>query len=253
MELVNSVHSVYPEWVFTARLLRKFSASDKIKHHKISFHGKRYCLLKFNVSPMDETVQETRISEAEIANIVATGKFDVELDLANVAEDLTKAEGIDSAEHSRRSGNRLLIHFANQDTLSILVPSGVYMFTGVDSYRELEYAKSELLSALAELGIISSPNPASKEIIDPFQVQNVVCTAELNRQKGLNLNQLAISLGLEKTEYEPEQFPGLVYRPNSSSCTILVFSSGKMVITGIDDKKTAELELEGLQQKLDLQ
>jgi transcription initiation factor TFIID TATA-box-binding protein len=199
---------------------------------------------------MDETVQGNRISEVEIVNIVASGKFDVKLDLENVAEDLPNAKGIKSAEHSRRSGNRLLVHFANQDTLSILAPSGVYMFTGVDSYKELEYAKSGLLSALAELGIISSPNPASKEIIDPFQVQNIVCTAELKGQEGVNLNQLAISLGLEKTEYEPEQFPGLVYRPNSSSCTILVFSSGKMVITGIDDEKTADLELEGLQQEL---
>ena len=126
------------------------------------------------------------------------------------------------------------------------------MFTGVDSYEELEYAKSELLSALAELGIISSSNPASEEIIDPFQVQNVVCTAELKGQEGLSLSQLAITLGLEKTEYEPEQFPGLVYRPDNSSCTILVFSSGKMVITGIDDEKKAQRELEQLPQELDL-
>lgn len=200
---------------------------------------------------MDDTVQENRNYKLDVANIVASGKFDVELDLANVAEDLPDAKGIENAEHSRRSGNRLLIHFSNQDTLSILAPSGVYMFTGVDSYNELEYTKSELLSALAELGIISSPNPATEEIIDPFQVQNVVCTAELKSQEGLNLSQLAINLGLEKTEYEPEQFPGLVYRPDNSSCTILVFSSGKMVITGIDDKKTAQKELERLQQELD--
>lgn len=126
------------------------------------------------------------------------------------------------------------------------------MFTGVNSYNELEYAKNELLSALAELGIISSPNPVSEEIIDPFQVQNVVYTAELEGQEGLSLSQLAISLGMEKTEYEPEQFPGLVYRPDNSSCTILVFSSGKMVITGIDNEKTAQRELERLQKELDL-
>lgn len=201
---------------------------------------------------MDDTIRESRISGLEIANIVASGKFDVELDLANVAEDLPNSKAIESAEHSRRSGNRLLIHFSNRDILSILAPSGVYMFTGVNSYNELEYAKNELLSALAELGIISSPNPVSEEIIDPFQVQNVVCTAELKGQEGLSLSQLAISLGLEKTEYEPEQFPGLVYRPDNSSCTILVFSSGKMVITGIDNEKTAQRELERLQKELDL-
>ena len=201
---------------------------------------------------MDDTIRESQISELEIANIVASGKFDVELDLANVAEDLPNSKAIESAEHSRRSGNRLLIHFSNRDLLSILAPSGVYMFTGVNSYNELECAKNELLSALAELSIISSPNPVSEEIIDPFQVQNVVYTAELEGQEGLSLSQLAISLGMEKTEYEPEQFPGLVYRPDNSSCTILVFSSGKMVITGIDNEKTAQRELERLQKELDL-
>ena len=252
MELVNSIHSLYNEWTYTTEMLSKSDTSDTDDFLKTSFYGERYCPLKFNVSPMDDTIRENRISELEIANIVASGKFDVELDLANVAEDLPNAKAIESAEHSRRSGNRLLIHFSNRDTLSILAPSGVYMFTGVNSYNELEYAKNELLSALAELGIISSPNPASEEIIDPFQVQNVVCTAELKGQEGLSLSQLAITLGLEKTEYEPEQFPGLVYRPNNSSCTILVFSSGKMVITGIDDEKKAQRELEQLPQELDL-
>jgi len=252
MELVNSIHSSYAEWVITTRSILKSNTTEGTHPLKPRFMGKRYCLLKSNASSMDDTVQESRTSEIEIANIVASGKFDVELDLANVAEDLRNAKRIENAEHSRRSGNRLLIHFSNRDTLGILAPSGVYMFTGVDSYEELECAKSELLSALAELGIISSSNPDSEEIIDPFQVQNVVCTAELKDQEGLNLSQLAINLGLEKTEYEPEQFPGLVYRPDNSSCTILVFSSGKMVITGVDDEKTAQKELERLQQKLDL-
>jgi transcription initiation factor TFIID TATA-box-binding protein len=202
---------------------------------------------------MDDTVQERQASKVDIANIVASGKFDVELDLANVAEDLPSAEGIEEAEHSRRSGNRLLIHFIEGDTLGILAPSGVYVFTGVDSYSELEYTKDQLLSALVELGIISSTKPRSEEIIDPFQVQNVVCTAELQGREGLNLNKLAISLGLEKIEYEPEQFPGLVYRPDSSSCTILVFASGKVVITGVDDEETAQKELDQFQQALDLQ
>lgn len=39
-----------------------------------------------------------------------------------------------------------------------------------------------------------------------FQIQNLVCTAELG--ESLNLNALAIGFGLEKTEYKPEQFPG---------------------------------------------
>lgn len=48
----------------------------------------------------------------------------------------------------------------------------------------------------------------------------------------IDLNELSIELGLENIEYEPEQFPGLVYRPSDTNCVLLVFGSGKVVITG---------------------
>jgi transcription initiation factor TFIID TATA-box-binding protein len=198
---------------------------------------------------MDDAIQE-QTPEVEIANIVASGKINAELDLANVAEDLPKLHWIEEAEHSRRSGNRLLVHFPEGDTLGILAPSGVYVFTGVNSYEELEYSKNQLLSALAELGIVSESELSPKEVVDPFKVQNVVCTAELQVSDGLDLNQLAIGLGLEKTEYEPEQFPGLVYRPDNSSCTILVFASGKVVITGIKNEEIAQGELAKFKKEL---
>jgi len=71
-----------------------------------------------------------------------------------------------------------------------------------------------------------------------FRIQNVVCTAELG--KSLNLNALAIGLGLEKTEYEPEQFPGLIYRSADFDSVVLLFASGRIVITGSPDLDSAE-------------
>ena len=46
----------------------------------------------------------------------------------------------------------------------------------------------------------------------------------------LNLNTLAMKL--ENTEYEPEQFPGLVYKLREAKATFLLFSNGKIVCTG---------------------
>jgi transcription initiation factor TFIID TATA-box-binding protein len=46
----------------------------------------------------------------------------------------------------------------------------------------------------------------------------------------LNLNALAVDLG--NTEYEPEQFPGLVYKLPGTRATFLLFSNGKIVCTG---------------------
>lgn len=182
-----------------------------------------------------------------IANVVGSGKLNVELDLAAVADDLIHQVGIKSVEHSRRSGNRLLIYFDEFDSLGILAPTGVYVFTGADSESEVHQARNTLLSALSDMRIISAPEPPEEEIIDQFKIQNFVFTATLN--KDLNLNALAIGLGLEHTEYEPEQFPGLVYRPLSGSCTLLIFSTGKLVITGVTSERVAKKEVNKLKKE----
>ena len=71
----------------------------------------------------------------------------------------------------------------------------------------------------------------------------------------MNLNDVAMGLGLENVEYEPEQFPGLVYRLKEPRVAMLLFGSGKIVCTGarkIEDvsraveKLAAELSSLGL-------
>ena len=124
----------------------------------------------------------------------------------------------------------------------------MYVFTGADSIPEIHQTKDILLSALSKMGIISASEPPDEEIVDQFEIQNFVFTATIGRE--LNLNALAIGLGLEHTEYEPEQFPGLVYRPLSGSCTLLIFATGKIVITGVTSEEIAETELNKLKEKI---
>jgi transcription initiation factor TFIID TATA-box-binding protein len=50
--------------------------------------------------------------------------------------------------------------------------------------------------------------------------------------KYINLNKVVITLNLENIEYEPEQFPGLVYRIRDPKIVALLFSSGKIILTG---------------------
>ena len=52
----------------------------------------------------------------------------------------------------------------------------------------------------------------------------------------LNLNHLTFHLPFDKVEYEPEQFPGLIYRLDYPKVVCLIFGSGKMVITGARHK-----------------
>src|SRR5213592_267708 len=83
--------------------------------------------------------------------------------------------------------------------------------------------------------------------------QNIVATSDLGAP--LDLNAVAITLGPGAVEYEPEQFPGLVYRINEPKVVLLMFGSGKVVCTGARkpadvetavEKITAELKANGL-------
>lgn len=49
---------------------------------------------------------------------------------------------------------------------------------------------------------------------------------------GIDLNLNSLATALEHTEYEPEQFPGLVYKLPGTRATFLLFSNGKIVCTG---------------------
>jgi len=60
----------------------------------------------------------------------------------------------------------------------------------------------------------------------------------------LNLNQLAMKL--PNTEYEPEQFPGLVYKLIEAKATFLLFSNGKVVCTGTKSEEDARMALDKL-------
>jgi transcription initiation factor TFIID TATA-box-binding protein len=75
------------------------------------------------------------------------------------------------------------------------------------------------------------------------KIENIVVAVDL--EKDLNLDQLAFRL--EESEYEPEQFPGLVYRIYDPKVAFLLFSSGRVVCAGaksMDNVKKAVKKLE---------
>ena len=69
---------------------------------------------------------------------------------------------------------------------------------------------------------------------DDIILQNLVITHDVGAK--LNLPYLSVALPMERTEYEPEQFPGLIYRLDYPKVVCLIFGSGKMVITGARHK-----------------
>ena len=66
-----------------------------------------------------------------------------------------------------------------------------------------------------------------------IKIQNIVASGNI----GMDLNLNTLAMKLENTEYEPEQFPGLVYKLPEEKATFLLFSNGKIVCTGTKSEK----------------
>jgi transcription initiation factor TFIID TATA-box-binding protein len=76
----------------------------------------------------------------------------------------------------------------------------------------------------------------------------MVCSYNLG--KYININKLSVTLNLENIEYEPEQFPGLVYRIKDPKIVVLIFSSGKLILTGGRNLEDIKKGLDTLEEKL---
>lgn len=173
----------------------------------------------------------------EVVNAVASGSLGVELALDALAADLDDVVDYDPDKYPGA-----YFRFGSNSPLITVYRTGKYIITGATSEKEAYTLREQFLDLLHDHGVLDQPDD------EWFRMQNFVCTAEL--EEPANLNALAIGLGLERTEYEPEQFPGLVYRPENGDAVLLVFGSGKVVITGAKSVDKAHATFENFREEL---
>lgn len=176
-----------------------------------------------------------------VVNVVGSGSIDTELELSSLHCSLQDMDSIFS-QYEQETLPAVKIRFEEGGPLTMIYRTGKYVITGASSTHALHTTDSELLSLLVELGIIDD---AFETHMD---VSNIVCVGNLNRH--LNLEVLSIELGLEYTEYEPEQSPFLIYRPLNPSCVMTIANSGRTMITGIRGQETAEEAFRKLEDRL---
>ena len=171
----------------------------------------------------------------QIENVVASSDIGQELALETLADDLM------ASDYDPDNFPGLVYRLQEPKAAALIFRSGKIVCTGANSVENVQTALQQVFDELRELGIQVADDP---EIV----VQNIVSSADLGRT--LNLNAIAIGLGLENIEYEPEQFPGLVYRLNEPSVVALLFGSGKLVITGGKLLEDAERALSVIEDRL---
>ncbi|SFK66582.1 TATA binding protein of transcription factor TFIID [Halogranum rubrum] len=160
-----------------------------------------------------------------VENVVASTAIGQELDLESLSMDL------EGSDYNPDTFPGLIYRTTQPKATNLIFRSGKIVCTGGKSVPEVTEALEIVFTDLEELGI---PTDGREEPT----VQNIVSSADLGAT--LNLNALAIGLGLEDVEYEPEQFPGLVYRIDEPNVVVLLFGSGKIVITGAKAVADAE-------------
>lgn len=167
------------------------------------------------------------MTEISIVNVVASASVGCELNLDDIAFEL------DGSEYDQQRFPGLIYKLKEPKTAVLLFRSGKMVCTGAQSIGDVHVAVNAVVDQLRQLGI-----PVAEDL--NIVIQNIVSTTYLGST--LNLIQIAMSLGFENVEYEPEAFPGLVYRMDSPQVVLLLFGSGKMVCVGarqVSDIKAA--------------
>ena len=150
-----------------------------------------------------------------IENVVASATLNQKVDLNAVVK------GYPGVEYRPEQFPGLVFRLKRPKTATLIFNSGKMVCTGAKSEKEARRAVMKVIKELKKGGIIIISKPELK-------IQNIVASASLGGM--IDLEKAAFTL--ERTMYEPEQFPGLIYRMSEPKVVILLFASGKLVCTG---------------------
>jgi transcription initiation factor TFIID TATA-box-binding protein len=151
----------------------------------------------------------------KIQNVVASATLNQKVDLNAVVKSYP------GVEYRPEQFPGLVFRLKRPKTATLIFNSGKMVCTGAKSEKEARRAVMNVVKELKKGGIIIISKPELK-------IQNIVASASLGGK--IDLEQAVSSL--RKTMYEPEQFPGLIYRMEEPKVVILIFASGNLVCTG---------------------
>ncbi|MEM5871270.1 MAG: TATA-box-binding protein [Candidatus Aenigmatarchaeota archaeon] len=151
----------------------------------------------------------------KIENVVAFSTLNTKISLNKIVNN------VENTEYEPEQFPGLVYRPANPRSAALIFSSGKIVCTGTKSVEMAHEAMKKVVKRIKDAGI-RVPDKY------PIQVENIVASSKI--EADLNLEDIAFSL--ENAEYEPEQFPGLVYRINDPRVAFLLFSSGKIICTG---------------------
>ena len=153
--------------------------------------------------------------DINIQNVVASASLDQKIDLLAIMKNFR------NVEYRPKQFPGLVYRLKRPKTATLIFSSGKMVCTGAKSEKMARSAVRKVVRELKKGGIIIMNKPKTV-------IQNMVASANLGKRIDL---EIAADL-LDNVMYEPEQFPGLIYRMSDPKTVLLLFASGKLVCTG---------------------
>ena len=155
------------------------------------------------------------MSDVRIVNVVAVASLGQRLDL------LAIMKAFRNVEYRSKRFPGLVFRLKRPKTATLIFTSGKMVCTGAKSEKTARSAMKKVVRELKKAGFVILGRPE-------IEITNIVASADLGGKIDLEKALEA----LDNIMYEPEQFPGIIYRMTEPKVVMLLFTSGKIVITG---------------------
>ena len=171
---------------------------------------------------MSENIIKQSSATYSVENVVVSVKLHQDLPLEEIAE------AYKDAEFNTNKFPGICVHLTapNPKSTVLIFSNGKCVITGLKFSKDVPKVISKIVERLKAIDIEITKKP-------DYKVVNVVTSINLKRR--INLDEA--SLLLTQSIYEPEVFPGLIFRVDDPKSVFLIFSSGKVVLTGINSEE----------------
>ena len=184
----------------------------------------------------DEELEHNEIEQdlgINIENVVASASLDQTIDLLSIMKVFR------NVEYRPKQFPGLVYRLKKPKTATLIFGSGKMVCTGAKSEKMAKRAVNKVVRELKNGGIIILGKPT-------ITIQNIVASANLHGKIDL---ETAADI-MDNVMYEPEQFPGLIYRMGDPKVVMLLFASGKLVCTGAKHEEIVKEAVEKLHEIL---
>jgi len=169
--------------------------------------------------PEDEISPEKALAAhgitPQLQNVVATVNLVCRLDLKTIAMQAR------NAEYNPKRFSAVIMRIREPKATALIFASGKMVVTGAKSEDDSRLAARKFARVIQKLGFDTK--------FTEFKVQNIVGSCDVHFP--IRLEGLVYDHG-HFSSYEPELFPGLIYRMADPKVVLLIFVSGKLVLTG---------------------